>query len=255
MKSSLLLIIFVLHLKNSFGATINKLGKKDARFSQFPYQALVIQLGFCGGTLLSQNIVLTAAHCVPKKSTIHVHLGCYRFNDLTEPGRVMFKTTVFKKHEHFDPKTLKNDLALIKLPTNVKFTDSIKPAQLPWNLNGPLVGQRVVVTGWGKTGDNEMMSTILEVETVVIISNEVCTQYYNEAVFPTDLCTIGSEKESVCDGDSGGPLVLENTNILVGVVSYYHGISCDEGYPSGYMRVTDYREWIRENMNSMNKMG
>jgi secreted trypsin-like serine protease len=196
MRQFLLLSIVVWLFEGSYGASFAKLGKKSTRSGQFPYQVLIIQQGFCGGTLLNEKFVLTAAHCVPKKTTVHVHLGSYKFNDLTEPGRVMFKTTVFKKHENFDPNTLRNDLALIKLPKNVIFTDKIKPARLPWDLSGPLIGQRVVVTGWGKTGDNEMMASMLQMETIVVISNEVCSQFYEENIFESDLCTIGSGEQN-----------------------------------------------------------
>jgi elastase-2 len=193
--------------------------------------------------------VITAAHCLTRSTTVYVHLGVHTLDKLNETGRLMLKTNVFHKHENFNPSTLQHDLALIKLPYQILFTKYIQPVRLPVNLLGTLDGINTIVTGWGKTNDNGELSNILQKEFVTVIGNSVCSRFYDDSIYSTDICTMGKHKESVCDGDSGGPLCILNTNILIGVVSYYHGTSCESGFPSGYMRVTSYLNWISKTMN------
>lgn len=84
-----------------------------------------------------------------------------------------------------------------------------------------------------------------------IIPNSECLKSFARAfIKPTVLCAIGAAdgNPTVCSGDSGGPLVVKegNSYVQVGIISFTFK-DCVTGKPSGYTRVSAYREWIKEN--------
>lgn len=81
-----------------------------------------------------------------------------------------------------------------------------------------------------------------------IISNTVCAGTYGTAVVDSGtICVSTPGGTSTCQGDSGGPLVLQSNGILVGVTSFVAAAGCTAGYPSGFVRVTSYLDWIKAN--------
>lgn len=175
------------------------LPKIPARVGEFPYQALIIQCktttscGYCGGSVISSRLALTAAHCVTAKKNVHVHLGAHKFDQVNETGRVNLqcdKNNIFR-HTGFDPNTLEHDLAIVKFPYSIKFTDRIQPVQMPLDIKDSLEGKRCVISGWGKKGDDEGLTPILQKQVLTMISNERCSSFYKTDVFDTDICGEG----------------------------------------------------------------
>uniref|UniRef100_A0A182Q608 Peptidase S1 domain-containing protein n=1 Tax=Anopheles farauti TaxID=69004 RepID=A0A182Q608_9DIPT len=220
---------------------------ETAVLGQFPYQArLTLQLtngqrATCGGSLLNEEWVLTASHCVQNVQSVEVHLGTTDFDG----GKVLTSTEFFA-HENYNPLFVVNDVALVKLPEPVEFSDNIQPVRLPTGSNN-YADQPVVVSGWGLTQTGGQVSQTLQYATLQVITNSECQKTFSPLIIrKSTLCARGDEKESPCNGDSGGPLVLAEDKTLVGVVSFGHALGCDRGFPAAFARVTAFRDWVKK---------
>ncbi|XP_039428810.1 collagenase-like [Culex pipiens pallens] len=226
------------------------IGGSDAAPGQFPYQAmLIIQMGkersLCGGSLLCDEWVLTAGHCVEDAQSILVTLGAVEFREPAGgDGRVVQNSTEFIRHEDYDPGTASNDVALVKLPQKVEFNDRIQPVALPTG-HDDYNRRMAIASGWGKTKDRGGIADRLQYVSLKVISNNECSLLYPGTVQPTTLCTHNEERKSTCNGDSGGPLVLEDDHTLIGATSFGHIIGCEKRLPVAFARITEYVDWIR----------
>ncbi|XP_055625425.1 collagenase-like [Toxorhynchites rutilus septentrionalis] len=224
---------------------------ETATIGQFPYQVLLkVQLAqgraLCGGSLLSNQWVLTAGHCVQGAKYAEVTLGAVDFENGETDGRVVLNSTEIVRHEKYNPLFATNDVALIRLPKAVEFHDRIHSVALPSG-NNNYVDCTVIVSGWGLQKNGGNVAQKLQFAPLKVISNNQCTKTYNPLVIrKTTICAQGDEKQSPCNGDSGGPLVLEGDNILVGVVSFGHITGCERGLPGAFARVTSFVDWVRK---------
>ncbi|ENN74004.1 brachyurin [Dendroctonus ponderosae] len=241
--------------KDRAPATISTriIGGNVATSNEYPYQvALYVyiqrMLYFCGGTLITQQWVLTAAHCAESATSIVVILGSHNLAE-EEDTRIIYNTSTFIIHENWDADTLQNDIALIKLPTSVKLSSYINvvPIASGSDLYEGLTGQCL---GWGKTLLGSLSDELRYVD-VEVISNDNCSSYsdYTTYIMDQHLCTSGAGIVGSCNGDSGGPLVIEGTQ--VGIVSF--GASdCSAGLPSVFARLTTFYDWINTSINYYN---
>lgn len=158
-------------------------------------------------------------------------------------------------HDKFNPKNLHNDIALLILPRGLTFTDNIAPVQLPSysQKSESFDDQKATISGHGKTGDHESVSGALMYVHTRVITNKECAKYYGKLVKPFTLCVVGWDNvnQSTCKGDSGGPLVTQDDDlgeaIQIGVVSFVTKKGCEAEYPTGFVRVSQYLDWIHEN--------
>ena len=131
-------------------------GGYEAEPNQWPWQvALFIDNAwFCGGALISENYVLTAAHCVDGASYFDVMAGAHNVRESSEPNRVEITSFNGWTHPQWSPNDLANDIALIELPSPIEFNDYIKPSCLPDAGDTADETELVTCTGWGKPSDN-----------------------------------------------------------------------------------------------------
>ncbi|XP_060535652.1 uncharacterized protein LOC132707737 [Cylas formicarius] len=243
-------------------ATGRIIGGYEAQPHSYPYAAaLSLNYGssFCAGSLISPNYVLTAAHCGAVIATVNVILGAHNFRNTSEPTQVVVTVPSSRDvivHEQYDSTTLRNDIALIRLPQSVALTSAIQVAQLPSRSRstpGTNVNDVTVALGWGLTQDVPVKTTsdlspVLRAVNVTIMNVDDCAEYYNDQityVTGQNSCTSGYKLKGTCDGDSGGPLVTRD-GVLVGVTSFGTP-DCETCYPSVYTDVSKYLDWIEQN--------
>ncbi|KAH8418319.1 hypothetical protein KR222_011120 [Zaprionus bogoriensis] len=223
-----------------FGRIVNG---EATTIEQHPYQVSIQTIKgshFCGGSIISEDIVVTAAHCMQSyaASKIQVRLG----STLRNQGGEVVSVKSFKFHEGYNSELMVNDVAVIKLSSPVRQSSTIRYVELADAT--PASGTPAVVTGWGTTCFLLCSSpnSLLEVE-VGILQQQDCassTYAYGDKIQSTMVCGYG-EKKDACQGDSGGPLVANGK--LVGIVSWGNGCAWSN-YPGVYADVASLKSWI-----------
>lgn len=225
---------------------------------QFPYTVLLhitraTSMAICGGSILSNVWILTAAHCAATARHVDVHLGAQSLNNFSEQNRVIVPANLSATiiHSGYIQWLALNDLALLRLSVAVQFTTNIQPVRLPSDNGDLFVGRTVVATGWGRMYNQaEQNANQMQWAKLNVITNADCLRYLSPlSVRDNALCAQGSLGESVCSGDSGGPLVLDtDRRTLVGVTSFGHRLGCDLGFPQGFMRINRFLTWVRRHV-------
>ncbi|KAM9334327.1 uncharacterized protein ABDE67_022055 [Symphorus nematophorus] len=223
-----------------------------------PWQALLLNeedRGFCGGTILNEYIILTAAHCMNQSRYIYVKLG--EFDVLVDEGNeATHHVEMIVTHNKFKPDTYHNDIALIKLATPIKFTRFMLPACLP----EPDFAEKVLmrqsdgmVSGFGRLGEGRQPSTILQRLTLPFVDRHACLESTQLRISQRMFCAGYDEiAKDACQGDSGGPHVTRyrDTYFVTGIVSWGEGCA-RKGKYGVYTQVSKYIRWIREGIDKL----
>ncbi|KAJ3643195.1 hypothetical protein Zmor_025920 [Zophobas morio] len=244
----LCLSVALVHSKPNIGSRI--VGGQLARSGQFPWQvAVYVDTAdgkfFCGGSLISDQWILSAAHCLYNARLYTVHLGSTTLQS-ADSNRVVLATSTHEIFPNFDPMSLEHDIGLIKLHMPISFNDYIQPIQLA-RLGQTTEGALAIASGWGQISDAQTgIVNSLNYVNVAIISNAECQITYGNQIKSTMICTVGNYNEGICLGDTGGPLVItrDGEYIQVGVSGFYSEQGCEQLHPSGYARIDVYTDWI-----------
>jgi len=222
-------------------------GGVKTEVNEYPWQVgLVSRNGrtpFCGGTLISDRHVMTAAHCTAGQSAsnIRIILGEHKTDDASQ---TKVEVATITDDPLYNSNTMKNDFSILTLKEPVTFTREISPACLPSDTNQLYAGQVATVSGWGTLQSNGNQPTVLMEVDVTVTTQTVCRNVYGNDISTINICAMDAGKDS-CQGDSGGPLVIQENGrfALIGVVSYGYGCA-QPNVPGVYARVTARKDWI-----------
>ncbi|XP_070583088.1 transmembrane protease serine 11E-like [Erythrolamprus reginae] len=218
---------------------------------EWPWQASLQLNGIhrCGATLISDNWLVTAAHCFRGVRDVRSWTSSFGARLRLPTMRRNLRQIII--HEHYANNVMNHeyDIAVVQMSSPVELTTAVHRVCLPEASYNFPDNKTCVVTGFGALKDDGPSVAELRQTEVKIISNEICNRrkVYNGAISPGMLCAGYLEGgKDACQGDSGGPLVTSDSRgiwYLVGIVSW--GDECAKpDKPGVYTRVSYYRDWI-----------
>nr|P19799.1 RecName: Full=Trypsin; Flags: Precursor [Xenopus laevis]CAA37538.1 unnamed protein product [Xenopus laevis] len=194
---------------------------------------------FCGGSLITNQWVVSAAHCY--KASIQVRLGEHNIA-LSEGTEQFISSSKVIRHSGYNSYTLDNDIMLIKLSSPASLNAAVNTVPLPSGCSA--AGTSCLISGWGNTLSNgSNYPDLLQCLNAPILTNAQCNSAYPGEITANMICVGYMEggKDS-CQGDSGGPVVCNGQ--LQGVVSWGYGCAM-RNYPGVYTKVCNYNAWIQ----------
>ncbi|CAK1553681.1 unnamed protein product [Leptosia nina] len=232
---------------------IRIIGGRPALPGKWIWQVAVLNRykeAFCGGTLISLRWVVTAAHCVRRR--LYVRLGEHDLL-VRNYGEVEMRVTEAVIHPQYDPDTVVNDVAMLRLPAPARpdLGHGIACLPNPHQILAPHT--TCVILGWGKKRSSDVHGTrILHEAQVSTIQQGVCRRSYWQYAITDNMVCAGRGRRDSCAGDSGGPLLCRDRSMryyLQGITSF--GDGCGKRGKYGiYTRTANYVPWMRAVMSN-----
>ncbi|XP_052892810.1 phenoloxidase-activating factor 3-like [Anopheles moucheti] len=240
---------------------------QDAKLFQYPWMALLkpkIGSFLCGGTLINERYVLSAAHCLKHTDIAIVRLGefdlrnttdCDKRGELCAPPPQDISVERIIVHENYSARRKVNDIGLIRLARAASFNDNVSPICLPVSPVMRTTLKFYFVAGWGAT-ESAPFSDKLQFTKLSLLANDECERQllivdpYTK-LNDNQICAIGTKLSDNCVGDSGGPLKSISVNaryVQYGLVSFGLPTCGKQSAPGVYTRVESYINWILDNL-------
>ncbi|XP_051999991.1 trypsin-1 isoform X4 [Xyrauchen texanus] len=245
MKALILLALFAVTYAAPIDEDDKIVGGFECTKNGVPYQvSLNSGYHFCGGSLISNLWVVSAAHCY--KSRVQVRLGEHNI-DVTENTEQFINSAKVIRHPRYNSNNLDNDIMLIKLSQPASLNSYVQTIALPSSCAG--AGSNCLISGWGNmSASGSNYPSRLMCLWAPILSDSSCKNAYPGQISSNMFCAgfLEGGKDS-CQGDSGGPVVCNNQ--LQGIVSWGYGCA-QRNKPGVYAKVCNFTTWIRDTVNS-----
>lgn len=236
-------------------------GGTAAKKGEFPHMAAIGYKAFgnpnyyCGGSIISESFVLTAAHCHKKayakrESEPFVRVG--GLNVQSEGDGENVNIEEFIKHEQYSKQSKQNDIMLLRLARELSFSLNLRPACL--SQESYVSEERAVATGWGATEYAGPNSDVLLKVVLDVLDLNLCkrsfSDYEDVVITENQICSgILAGKKDTCQGDSGGPIQVvakDNQCVydIIGITSFSTPTCASKNSPSIYTKVSAYLDWI-----------
>nr|CAI9696356.1 unnamed protein product [Rangifer tarandus platyrhynchus] len=250
MQPLLLLVAFLLTPRAKAGEII---GGHEAKPHSRPYMAyLQYQIQDdkmkCGGFLVRQDFVLTAAHCNGR--SIKVKLGAHNIKKKERTQQVIRVRRAIP-HPGYNNKTQVNDIMLLQLKRKAKVTATVSTIRLPSGSDTVKPGMLCSVAGWGRLCVNGPTIDKLQEVELEVQRDEECKAHYKHYNTDTQIC-VGNPRmrKNAMEGDSGGPLVCDD--VAQGIVSYGKRNGTP---PRIFTRISSFLPWIQTTMKQYELQG
>ncbi|XP_048196321.1 anionic trypsin-2-like [Perognathus longimembris pacificus] len=198
----------------------------------------------CGGSLINDQWVVSAAHCYKPHQQPYIQVRLGENNIKAVEGDEQFiDAAKIIIHPHFDKKTADNDILLIKLSSPASLNSHVATVSLPSSC-AP-AGTQCLISGWGNTlSFGVHKPELLQCVEAPLLSQAVCKASYPGKITKNMVCAGFLEGgKDACQGDSGGPVVCNGE--LQGIVSWGNGCAL-RNYPGVYTKVCNYVDWIQD---------
>ncbi|XP_008838144.1 cathepsin G [Nannospalax galili] len=246
MQQLLLLLAFIL-LPGDEAEKI--IGGREARPHSYPYMAyLLIQnpegLTACGGFLVREDFVMTAAHCWGRSISVTVGAHNIQRRERTQQ-RINVRRAI--RHPDYNTQNFTNDIMLLQLSRRIRRNKAVSPVALPRGAGERLrPGTLCTVAGWGRVSLSRGTNVLQEVQ-LRVQGDQTCRNRFRTFTTQTQICVGNPRKRKTAfKGDSGGPLVCNN--VAQGIVSY----GASNGTPPAvFTKIKSFLPWIRRTMRRL----
>eukprot|EP00079_Xenopus_tropicalis_P013124 XP_002941066.2 PREDICTED: trypsin-like [Xenopus tropicalis] len=244
----LLVLPLLLLLRGSEAQTHRIIGGEECVPHSQPWQVALYYFSdfICGGALINQWWVLTAAHCI--QSNLQVLLGAHNRTSPTGDEQYTYAAKICP-HQDFEPVTYDNDIMLLKLASEADINTWVAPIPLASYLVDD--NSECLASGWGSTtSPEETYPGELQCVNITTVSNSDCQDYYPRDTITDNMLCAGDVAggKDTCGGDSGGPLVCNEE--LHGITSWGDLVCGSPDKPGVFAKVSNYIDWISDVMEN-----
>merc|ERR1712038_539558 len=272
-----LMLLFILSVKYGNGMPQSSISRPNIvngidASEPIPWQVSIRRNSehICGGTILNENTVLSAAHCFfgfdydnkilttgkdnALQNNFTILAGIINREDSVSGQEIEVDGYIWPPMD-YNPYSFTNDIIILKLKGNLVFSQKkvyavSLPLEKTWGKYDSL--EDCMISGWGRITRHKRsrLPKILQWANVPTIANCNSVSNYTNLI-ESQICALNNGKTDACTGDSGGPLVCKSGfsgYVMTGVVSYGPRICGTPNYPGIYTRVGYFLDWIKDNM-------